>query len=449
MNINADLNSLVININSFIWGWPLVIFGLTMATITTVYLGFVQFRYFFRAWKYALCPSKVEAGNQADMTPFQAFLNALSSSLGNGSIAGMATAITAGGPGAALWVFIFGLLSMSLRYAEIYLSAIFGVKQSPSGIIGGPMVYLSKVPGGKVLPYLFAVFCFFLSLTGGNAMQANSIRLGLVRILDVNPLVVALVLLAFMLYVMLGGAQRIISVSSAIVPVKVGVFFASALIVLGYHYAAIIPALILIIKSGLSSQAFAGGLAGYSIQQAMRFGMSRSLNASEAGLGVAAVMFGGSNSKTPVKDSIMGMLSTFISANLVCFMVMLIIISSGVWNNGQESINLTISAYETVFGTLGGWIVTFLTLSFGLGVLVAYAYVGRVCWLFFTGGRYLLLFNLIFCSVTFLGALANVSLVWNSIDLFNGCLLVINLFGILMLLPVIKKGLIDFQNSEK
>lgn len=303
------------------------------------------------------------------------------------------------------------------------------------------MVYLSKVPGGSFLPYLYAFFCFFLSMASGNAMQANSIRLGITRIFAVEPYVVALILLIFIAFVMFGGAKRIIAVSDRIVPVKVGVFFISALIVLGYHYASIIPALILIFKSAFSSQAITGGALGFSMQQAMRYGISRSLNASEAGLGTAAVLFGASDTKDPVQNGIMGMMGTFISANLVCFSIMLMIVASGVWNNGQDSINLTISAYETVFGSFGAWLVTFLTLSFGLGVLVAYAYIGRACWLFLTNGRFMNVFTVIFCAITFLGAIARVDIVWNTVDMANAGLLAMNLFGIVMLLPVIKKGL--------
>lgn len=280
-------------------------------------------------------------------------------------------------------------------------------------------------------------------------MQANTIRLGCARIFGMSSITVACILLGFMLYVMLGGAKRIVAVSDKIVPLKVGVFFISALLVLGYHWASIFPALLLIIKAAFTPQAALGGAFGYTMQQAFRFGIYRTLNASEAGLGTAAVIFGGSNSKDPIKDGIMSMLSTFISSNLVCFSIALMIVASGVWNNGQNSLDLTMSAYDTVFGSFGSWIVTFLSISFGLGVLVSYGYIARSCWLFLTKGRFMMICNILFCLATFLGALAKVELIWNMTDLINTALLSVNMFGILMLLPSIKQSLQNYEAINK
>ncbi len=444
-----SLNDIVLYLSNLVWGWPLIIYVVSVAVIATFALSFVQFRYFFKAWKLVFFPDKkTEASEQDDMTPFQAFLNALSASVGNGSIAGIATAIYAGGPGAAFWIVVLGFLAMSLRYAEVYLSSYFATESALGSSLGGPMIYLSRVPGRKFLPYFYAVFCFLLALTSGNAMQANSIRDGVMRIMPFIPKIgIAITLLAFMVYVMLGGAQRIVYVSDRIVPVKVGLFFSTCFIVLLYHYNAIIPALRIIWLGAFYPEAIGGAALGLSIQHAMRFGIARSSNASEAGLGTAGIIFGGSSAKDPVKNGIMSMLSAFISANLVCFSIALMIVASGVWNNGENGLNLTISAYNTVFGSLGGWIVTFLSISFGMGVLVTYAYIARSCWIFMTGGKWMNLLTGIFCAVTFLGAMARVDIVWNSTDLVNAGLLASNLWGILWLMPLIRKGLREYRAS--
>ncbi len=437
-----NLESSILRLNDMVGGWPLVIFVFGTSIIVTLALGFVQFRYFLTSWRLALFSDQKGKSHEADMSPFQAFVNALSASLGNGSVAGMATAIFAGGPGAAFWVFVLGLTSMAVRYAEVYLSLAFPA----SGVtLGGPMIYLKKVPGGSFLPVVYAFFCMMLGFVVGNAMQANSIAQGLGRISGFSPFVIACMLLVFVGYVMFGGAARIVKVSDAIVPVKVLLFFGSSAIVLAYHYQAIIPALKLITASAFSPVALASGAMGFGIQQAMRFGMFRGLNASEAGLGTAGILFGSTGSKEAVKNSIMAMLGSFISANLVCFSVMLIIVASGVWDNGLNGLQLTISAYETVFGVTGGWLVTFLSFSFGLGVLVTYAYITRACWLFLTGGRFDTLYTLLFCAVAFFGSLAKVEIIWNSTDLINGPLLAMNLFAILWLLPVIRKGLTTYE----
>jgi len=381
------------------------------------------------------------------MSPFQAFMNVLSTNIGNGSVAGIATAIYAGGPGAAFWIFVFGLLSMALRFAEVFLANHYSPIHDKDGTIGGPMIYLQQVPGGRVLSSLFAFFLLSLGLTSGSAMQANSIRYGFVRILDIPPLATAIVLLLFITYVMTGGAKRIVEVSDMIVPVKVGAFFISSFIVLGYHYQAFFPALKLIFIGAFDPKAIVGGAVGYSIQAAMRYGIVRSVNATEAGLGTAGVLFGGTGSKKPIENGLMSMISAFISANLVCFMIALMIIMSGVWNNGQNGLDLTISAYETVFGVFGGWVVTLLSVSFGMGVLVAYGYIARSCWLFLTSGRWGRVFDVAFCAMTFLGAIANLEVVWNAVDIVNGGLLMVNLFGIAWLLPEIRSIVINKKSA--
>ena len=438
-----SLNELVLTINHLVWGWPIIIYVVGAATIVTISLGFVQFRYFFRSWKYVLFPQSGSA--EGDMTPLQAFSNALSTSVGNGSLAGIATAIHSGGPGAALWVFVYGLLGMALRFAEVFLATSYPPKSYKGALVGGPMVYLSKVPFGTVLPYIYAFFMLLLGLFSGNAMQANSIRIGVVRILGLDYRIIAAVLFAFIIYVMVGGAKRIVKVSDAIVPVKVGVFFLSALIVLFYHAGAILPAIKTMFVGAFTPAALVGGALGYAVQEALRYGLVRTANASEAGLGTAAVLFGGSGTQDPVRSGIMSMASAFISANLVSFAIALMIVASGVWGSGETGIDLTSAAYETVFGNFGGWIVTFLSVSFGLGVLVSYAYVCRACWIYLTGGRWATVFTMVFCLHTLWGALERVDIVWNSIDIVNAGLLITNLFGILYLLPIIKKGLDHYR----
>lgn len=440
-----NLNEVLIQAGEYIWGWPLVIYVLATAVIVTGALGFVQFRYFIDAWKLVIFPDKT-SNQQADMTPFQAFLNALSASVGNGSLAGMATALTAGGPGAAFWVFVLGLLSMSLRFAEVYLSLYFPAHMDTN--LGGPMIYLSKVPGKKFLPWVYAFFCMLLGFIVGNGMQSNSIRLGLERLTGAPSLLIACILLGFIGYVMLGGAHRIVKISDAIVPIKVGLFFVSMIFALVYHYASIIPALKIIFASAFSSSAVMGGALGFSVQQAMRYGFARSLNASEAGLGTAGILFGATGSHQPVKNSIMAMLSTFISANLVCFSLMVLIVASGALDSGLTAIHLTSAAFETVYGRFGTLIVTFLSVTFGLGVLVAYAYITRSCWLFLTGGRYVMAYNILFSIMSFFGALSEVAIIWNSTDLINAGLLAMNLYGILWLLPVIRKGVADYKRQN-
>ncbi len=432
----------------FLLGWPLIVYVISISIICTIVLSFIQLRYFFTSWKFTLFPERPKKEKEKiDMTPFQAFVNALSTSLGNGSIAGMATAIYSGGPGAAFWVVVIGFLTMAIRYSEVFLSTYFRIHTKEQSAIGGPMLYLKGVIGGKMLSWIYALFCLLYGLIVGCAIQTNSIRISVVTTWGLRPITVAIILLLFIIYVVMGGAHRVVKVSDKIVPIKVFLFFGSALVILVYHYGALLGALQLIITSAFSTTALAGGAIGYSVLHALRYGMIRNINATESGLGTAAIFFGATGSKKPVESGIMSMLITFTST-LVGFLICLCIVATGVWDSGLTSTALTISAYKTVFGPFAGWIVSFLSISFGIGVVIGFVYVAKECWLFLTKGRFAVLFDIIFCLMAFYGALMNVHVVWAAGDIINAVILAINLFGIIYLLPLIRRKFIEYKKRN-
>lgn len=447
------LEHLIETIASWTGGWPLIFYVLAVGVICTISLAFIQFRYFFAAWKYILFPPKPETvpvsmTEKEGMTPLQAFINTLSANLGNGSIAGMATAIYSGGPGAAFWVLIIGFLLMSVRFAEVYLSTYFGSLFPGRVGLGGPMLYLRDVAGGKVLSYCYAILCLFLGLLMGNAIQTNSIRISVAKTWGVSPYVTAAIVFIFVWYVVSGGAARIVRLSARIVPFKVVLFFGSTFVVLGYHYQHLGAALSLIFNSAFHPMAVAGGALGFSVQQAMRFGITRSIFATESGLGTAAILYGSTGSTQAFSVSVMSMLSTFIST-MGCFIISLCIIASGMWDSGLNSTALTIAVYQTVFGAFGGWMVTFLSVSFGIGVMVVFAYISRETWLFLLGNNWNKLFGACYCLVAVIGVLTDVQMLWAMSDILIAFMLAINLFGILWLLPVIKKGVAAYEKKDK
>jgi AGCS family alanine or glycine:cation symporter len=196
--------------------------------------------------------------------------------------------------------------------------------------------------------------------------------------------------------------------------------------------------------SAFHPTAVMGGVLGFSVQQAMRFGTLRAILATESGLGTAAIMFSSTGSKEPAKEAILSMLSTFISS-LVCFMIALCIVATGVWDSGLTSTALTIAAYKTVFGIYGGWIVSFLSISFGIGVLVSFAYIAQESWSFLFGSRVNWLFNCVYCGVAFCAVFVNVNALWAVIDIVTVGMFVINLIGILYLLPLVQRGIAAFS----
>jgi AGCS family alanine or glycine:cation symporter len=438
-----DLTTII----NILMGWPFIIIAVSASILCTLAFKFVQFRYFTAAWRYFLTPSKTSENACSDMSPTQALINALNSNLGNGTIAGMSVALVAGGPGAAFWLLVMGLLLMAIRFAEVFLSLYFGREACSESKVGGPMFYLSHVPGGSILPYLYAFCVFLYILVGANGMQVNSIALSFEKTLNMPTYLIGILFAICIVYVVTGGAQRILKASEKIVPVKVGLFCLSALAILIIKWAAIIPALQLIVTSAFSPLAIAGGLLGFSVQQALATGITKIAFASEAGLGTTAIMYGATSSKSPVKDAIMSMLSAFLTT-IMAFTLCLCIVATGVWNNGLTSTPLTMSAFATVFGLLGNWIVMFLALTFGLGSIVACAYTGREVWIFLTKGKFIWLFNAIYCVASFIGAIADVNAVFNLINILTIIVLVINLYGIISLLPIIRKALFDFEKNK-
>lgn len=418
--------------------WPLILYTVAVSIICTIAFSFIQFRSFFKAWRVILFPDKKVT--DGDMTPLQAFINTLSTNLGNGSIVGAATAVVMGGPGAGIWVLFFGVILMAVRFAEVYASTLYGAKAPKGTTLGGPMLYLKEVAGGKFLSLLYAACCFVFGLIVGNAMQTHSISYSLLSTWGVNTYVSAVGIALFICYVVFGGAKRIVTISDYLVPVKVVIFFGASLIIIGYHFGALIPALQLMIKSAIRPDAVAGGLVGFTVMQAMTYGLNLSVTATESGLGTAAILFGYTGSTDPMQSGLMGMISTFVSS-LVCFLVVLCIVMSGVWDSGLQSAALTIASYNTVFGAWGGWIVSFLSISFGMGVLVAYGYITRAAWMAVTGGKYEIVFTVSYCVAAFAGAVMDVNKVWTAVQVVNGLLLSINLFGLLLLTPRLAKSM--------
>lgn len=439
---------LIKQLSELVSGWPLMIYVIVISLLYTIALRGIQFRYLLTALKATVSPSGQGAQQQGDVSPFHAFINTINSNLGNGIIAGVATAIYAGGPGAAFWFVVFGFVLMSVRFAEVYLSTYYASQETEKTTLGGPMLYLKHVPGGKYLPFTYAFFCIFYGLIGGNIIQANSMATSLAATWAIAPLFSGLALLVFVLYILLGGAERIIKISVSIVPVKVAVFMISTVAILLFHYKSLLPALYLIVSSGLGLQAFAGGVVGFSLQQMIAAGMSRSIFSTESGLGSAAIMFGSTGNDDAIQNGFMGMVSTFIST-CIGFIIALCIVVSGVWNSGLNSTALTIAAFDTLFGIYGGWIVSFLSISFGFGVMVSYAYVVRSAWFFVTNNRFAHGFMVVYSLCAFGGALATVDLVWYLADIIIAVMLLINLYGLLMLLPKVRTTLLSQLRDYK
>ena len=440
-----SIQSLLSNIGNFFWGWPILgLFAFT-GILATLLFKFLQFTYFWQSCRLVIFPPK--STKKAEMSPLQAFINSLGGCTGNGSIAGVATAIALGGPGAAFWMLVAGFLGMIIRFVEVFLGTSVIGKHTFNGAKGGPLVYLSLVPGGKVIPYLYAFFMLIYCLVSGNAMQVNAIGLGVEKSFGISTTVTAVAIGLFVAFVMLGGLKRILELSDKLVPFKVAFFMFFSLGVLIFHFKALLPSLSLIFNSAFNSKALLGGATGFTLQKALKNGFSRAINANESGLGSAAVLFGASGGGEPLKDSLMSMVVTFLSTHVVGFMIALSVIASGVWNSGEMSTALTIKAFETVYGSFGGTIVTLSSILFGLGVVVSYVLVALEMWKFITHGKFIKLFYMIYALISFFGVLVSVGLVWDSIDIIMAAMLILNLYALIYFMLPVRKDVFKILNK--
>lgn len=428
----------ILTISNFLWSWPLIIYMVSASLIATIALHGIQFTYFFTSWKLVLFSSHESSKKTGYISPFQAFLNILNATVGNGSIVGIATATAAGGPGAAVWIFCFGILSMALRYLEVYTSLQF-VRTLANGLIrGGPMEFLQKVPGKSFLPMLYAAATLFVAFTAGSAVQCNSIRYGIETLIGPGfEWYSALFIFFFILYGLLGGSQRIIALSDKLVPIKITLFAIMTGTVLLINITALPSALIFIIKSAFTPQAVFGACTGFTLRNALRYGLARSLSVSEVGLGTASILFGTTGAQNPHTTSIMSMASVVVSNVFICCSLILMYVVTGVWNGPAQGIAMTAAAYATVFGTVGTAIASLLSILFGMGVLITYAYIGREVWTFFTHNKYFWLYNFLYCAMAFIGALSRIDVIWNAVDIGNAAMMILTVYGLLWLLPTL------------
>ena len=423
-----------------IWSLPFLLFVFGVAVYITWQLRFVQFRYFFKS--IALMFSSSEKLHQTtkvhELSPLQAFINTLGSNIGNGSLAGIAVAIYVGGPGSIIWLLVLATVSASLRYSEVFLGTYVIDKFRVKSARGGPVVYMSLLPGGTIWSYVFTVLSLAFMFSAGSLAQSHAVGSAVYKLLGVNQVITGLFIFGFITYVFLGGAQRIVAILDKLVPLKVGLFLVSSIIVLLYHYQNIPYALHIMFASACDTKSILGGSFAFGLQ---RIGFQQSVFASEAGLGTSAIAFGSTQGGQPVQSGILAMLGVFINIHVICFLTALCLLVSGVWSGGETSSAMIIAAYETVFGYFGGWIVLLLVINFAMSVLIACAYNGKCCWDFLFSGKFSYIFPLFYCVLAFCGAWMNVSLVWNITSIVNAILLLINLLGLLWSMKIIKSEL--------
>ena len=394
--------------------------------------------------------SKGKRSGGGGLTQLQTLSTALASTIGTGSIAGVATAIFYGGPGAVFWMWVSALLGMMTGCAEKLLAVRYRERAPSGGWQGGPMCYLERGLGLRSLAVLFSLCCTAASLGGGNLVQANSIATALHAAFGWDPLLIGIIVALCCGGVILGGIGRIGRVSEALVPCMALLFLGGGTVVLWRHAAAIPGALCEIIRAAFVPKAAVGGGLGYSVAAAMRYGVARGVFTNEAGMGSSAMAHAASDVTDPAEEGMWGIFEVFIATIAVCSVTALVILTSGVYQpeaalaaihsgsipDAMLGAPLSAAAFSTVLGPFGGAFVSVCLLLFAFTSLLGWSYYGERGLACLTGGRRgILLYRFLFLLMIVAGSVADLSAVWQLADIFNGLMALPNLAALLLLTP--------------
>lgn len=447
----------VINIleklNAILWGAP----SLILLTGTGLFLTFVlkgmQFTKLIHAFKLAFVPNKKEAESEGDISNFKALMTSLAGMIGNGNIAGVATAVTLGGPGAIFWMWVVGLLGMTTKYAEALLAMKFRVQNDKGEYSSGPMYYIEKGLGHrfKFLAIAFAIFGAFAALGIGNSVQSNTIADVMTNSFNVSGFITGIVLVILISLIIFGGLKRISNVAGFFVPMMAIFYIGASVTILIINYDQILPAFGLIFKYAFTPISAAGGFTGIIVMQAIQNGVSKGIFSNEAGLGTVALISGNAKAGHPATQALVAMTGTFIVTIIVCTMTGLVLLVTGYWDptggllSGVshdaklEAGALTSMAFGASLGTLGEYVVSLSVIFFGFSTIIAWFVYGAKCFEYLFGVKYVMLYGVIYVIATFVGTIANLKTVWLFADTANAMMMIPNLIGILFLYKIIKQ----------
>ena len=442
--------------SGFIWG-PYLLVPLLLITgvFLTVVLRGIQFRELGSALHLAFVVRKDE-GTEGDISHFQALMTALAATVGTGNIAGVATAIALGGPGALFWMWITALFGMATKYSEAVLGVRYRTQDEEGEMAGGPMYYLTRGiggPVGRILGLMFAVFAAIAAFGIGNAVQSYETSQALEGAFGIPVVITAAVLTALAAIVILGGIRSIGRFAALFVPFMGVIYMLGATIVLLVNIANIPGAIGLVVSTAFTGTAATGGFAGVSVLLAIQFGVARGIFSNESGLGTGGIAAAAAQTSVPARQGIVSMTQTFIDTIIVCSFTGLAIVSSGVWEQGYESFGesgaaLTQAAFATGLGdSFGPQVVAVGLAFFAFSTLLGWAYYGERNMVYLFGRKSVFPYRLAFIAVIFLGGFLALDIVWIIADVMNGLMALPNLIGLLLLAGVVWRETRSYFNG--
>lgn len=374
-----------------------------------------------------------------DISPFQALMTALSGAVGTGNIAGVATAITLGGPGAVFWMWIVALVGMATMYCEAVLAVHYREINALGNYVGGPMYYIRNGLGRRWhwLGMAFSIFAMVAAFGIGNTVQANSVADAVHASLDLPSWLTGVVIAILSGAVIIGGINRIGEVAARLVPLMALIYVGGALWVIFMHIGDVPAVLILILEDAFSGTSATGGFAGATVWMGLRYGLARGIFSNEAGLGSTPIAHAAAITNSPVRQGMIGMLGTFIDTLIVCSMTAFVILLTGTWISGETGAALSAEAFEKALPGIGNMVVSFSLIVFALSTILAWSYYGERCAEFVFGAYAIRPYRLLWILAIPVGAAGNLGLIWLVADVLNGLMAIPNLIALAALSPVV------------
>ena len=441
MGWSFNIAEITAQISDIVWGIWTIIFLCAVGLLLTWKTRFVQITNFRSALKLisgGALKRDSSSKDAGDISPFQALTTALSATIGNGNVAGVATAIAIGGPGAAFWMCTVSLFGMATKYSEAVLGIKYRQKSDDGTMLGGPMVYLNKGLGMKQLSIFFAIAALFGGLGAGNMTQSNSIALVLFSDFGIPKWFSGMILALTLWLVIIGGIRRIGRVAEMLVPGMALIYIISCLAILVVNIKEIPEAFVLIIDSAFNGTAATGGFAGATVARAMAYGFRRGTISSEAGVGTAAIAHGAARTSDPHRQGIIAMMGVFMDTMVISTMTALVLVTTGAWSTGLISTEMTAMAFKSVL-PFGGMIIIIVSALFGFTTMVGWAYYCEQSLRYIGGIRFSIPFRWIYCGLAGVGAIFQVTPLWDWADIFMGFMVFANLIALVALRGEIKK----------
>lgn len=435
-------------LNGIVWGVPMLVLILGIGLYLTVGL---RLRSVLRLpLSLAFLWRGRTAEGKGEISPFNALMTELSACIGTGNIAGVATAIFLGGPGAIFWMWMTALLGMATKYAEAVLAVRYREQDSRGEYVGGPMYYITNGlgPRWRWLAILFALFASIAGFGIGNMVQANSVAHAIKSSLNIPEWVTGAVLVVLAGLVLIGGIKRLGAVAGKLVPFMAIAYIGAGTAALIVNYATIPEAFGLIFSHAFSPIAATGGFAGAAVWAAMQFGVARGVFSNEAGLGSAPIAHAAAQTKGPVSQGLVAMIGPFIDTILVCSFTALVILTSGAWTGGETGAALTGKAFELALPGVGHYVMTFALTLFAFTTILGWSYYSERSLEYLFGVRIITPFRVVWCLAIFVGATIELAFVWLVADTLNALMAIPNLIALALLSPIVFKLTAEFFNSR-